>query len=935
MLHSRLGLNGRGLRVSSGRIALLALLIPLFFSPAPAMAARCEAPSTTTFLAGVEDGFGGGNDPASPGSTLNTYFSSIGVTPKSFDDRAGNRFFGHTFSNLPTGICGATLRISVCSDGGNSDNDALILDRVGNTFAWNQQFPVLTGLPWFEGDCREFSLDLTDLPTGLGGSQQNLLDSLADGQLDVVIQDDTSIDFAELTVQHCPPVACASPPGNIKAWWPLDEKTANTSAELTQKAHGTWNGNLTPIAGKIAGALAFDGAGSHVAVPHGPAVDFGTGDFSIDFWMRSTQSSGIHALLEKRVLSPQALGWTVFLSSGRLAFQMAEGGSSFCDTSTATGCTNWDSGATVTDGTWKFITITVDRDQPDGLKFWVNGQLISTHNPTLRQGSLANNAPLYLGRHADGQIGKSYQGELDEVELFDRALERIEFLTVLDAPGGKCKTRLIGEWDVPYCANEPTLNPRPTLCNDGSEDIKYSLRFSPLPAGSYPNGPCSIDGPTQFKLTGNQPVLVPAKSCIDLKLEVTKPANIQIGQYACYQIEAEDLTSGQVTKDQSSFNNNGPICCRFPSGPTSAVPFPNRVPIEFDVFNSSNTIRPFNYRLESMSDDGSPSVLTLDGGAAGNVVTGQVMVPAQGQSTVSVDVGLTEFQPFGRQDLLVRDLDSGAVLASRAFSSFVPGCVPDAETLCLNGGRFEVKVIWRDFIGQSGRGFGGMLTGDTGYFWFFNPDNIEVVLKVLDARSINDQWWVFYGALSTVEYTISVRDTTTGESKTYLNPSGNLASVGDIEALPGYDPIALAALEQRLRLEASQLGLGPATPALEASPVAMGTCVPSATALCVQNNRFRVEVAWFTPAAGSGVGKAITLTNETGYFWFFSPNNVELVLKVLDGGAINSKWWVFYGALSDVQYTVTVTDTVSGLVKVYPNTAGNLGSIADIDAFPQ
>lgn len=929
MLHSRLGLDGRWLRVSFGRIVLLAMSIA-FFPAAPASAARCEAPSTTTFLAGVEDGFGGGNDPASPGSALNTYFSRLGVTPKAFDDRTPNRYFGHTFSGLPTGICGATLRISVCADGSQPENDALLLDvKADNSFAWHQQFPALVE-PWFRGICREFSLDLADLPPGIGNSQSSLLDSLADGQLDVVIQDDTSIDFAELTVQHCPPVACASPPRGIKAWWPLDEKTANTSAELTQKANGTWNGNLTPIAGKIAGALAFDGAGSHVAVPNGPAVDFGTGDFSIDFWMRSTQSSGIHALLEKRVLSPQALGWTVFLSSGRLAFQMAEGGSSFCDTSTATGCTNWDSGATVTDGAWKFITITVDRDQPDGLKFWVNGQLISSHNPTLRQSSLANNAPLYLGRHADGQVGKSYQGDLDEVELFDRALAQIEFLTVLDAPGGKCKSKLIAQWDVSSCSNVSTVTARPRLCNDGSEDIEYGLRFSPLVSG---NG-CSANGPTQFALKGGQPVLVPAGSCVDLELAVTKPANLATRELSCFKIEAEDLLSGQVTTGKSSFYNNGAICC-FPRSPASQLPFPNRVPISFDVFNTSNAASAFNYRLESMSDDGSPSVLTLDGGAAGNAVTGQVMVPAQGQSTFSVDVGMTEFQPFGRQDLLVRDLDTDGVLASRAFSSFVPGCVPDAETLCLNGGRFEVKVIWRDFIGQSGRGFGAMLTSDTGYFWFFSPDNIEVVLKVLDARTINDQWWVFYGALSTVEYTITVRDTTTGESKTYFNPSGNLASVGDIEALPGYEPTALAALDQQLRLEASRLGLGPATPELEASPVAMGTCVPSATTLCVQNNRFRVEVAWFTPAAGSGVGKAITLTNETGYFWFFSPNNVELVLKVLDGGAINSKWWVFYGALSDVQYTVTVTDTISGLVKVYQNPAGNLGSIADIDAFPQ
>ena len=43
--------------------------------------------------------------------------------------------------------------------------------------------------------------------------------------------------------------------------------------------------------------------------------------------------------------------------------------------------------------------------------------------------------------------------------------------------------------------------------------------------------------------------------------------------------------------------------------------------------------------------------------------------------------------------------------------------------------------------------------------------------------------------------------------------------------------------------------------------------------------------------------------------WFFSPDNVELIIKVLDGRSITGHFWVFYGALSNVQYTITVKDT--------------------------
>jgi hypothetical protein len=56
-------------------------------------------------------------------------------------------------------------------------------------------------------------------------------------------------------------------------------------------------------------------------------------------------------------------------------------------------------------------------------------------------------------------------------------------------------------------------------------------------------------------------------------------------------------------------------------------------------------------------------------------------------------------------------------------------------------------------------------------------------------------------------------------------------------------------------------------------------------------------------------------------------------VKVVDGRAVNGKWWVFYGALSNVEYTVTVTDTQTGAVKTYFNPQGQLASFADTTAF--
>jgi ELWxxDGT repeat protein len=254
-------------------------------------------------------------------------------------------------------------------------------------------------------------------------------------------------------------------------------------------------------------------------------------------------------------------------------------------------------------------------------------------------------------------------------------------------------------------------------------------------------------------------------------------------------------------------------------------------------------------------------------------------------------------------------------------------CLPSDEVLCLGGGRFKVVATWRDFEGRTGRGHGVSLTSDTGYFWFFSPANVEAVIKVLDGRGLNGHHWAFYGALSNVEYILTVTDTETGATRRYVNPPGLLASVGDVQA---FGPLGATG---------SALSLGPQGVAAEpliAEGLAgkSGACVPSFTRLCLNGGRFAVEAQWRSFDGTTGTGKAVPLNGgDTGYFWFFGPENVEVVLKVLDGRAVNGKFWVFYGALSNVEYTLTVTDTETGRVKIYHNPSGRLASGADVDAF--
>jgi virginiamycin B lyase len=297
-------------------------------------------------------------------------------------------------------------------------------------------------------------------------------------------------------------------------------------------------------------------------------------------------------------------------------------------------------------------------------------------------------------------------------------------------------------------------------------------------------------------------------------------------------------------------------------------------------------------------------------------------------------------------------------------------CTPSDTTLCLDDQtgdrRWQLSIAFAtaDGGGHAGNGhalpLAGLGVSRGGLFWFFGGDNPEMLVKLLDGCTLNQEFWIFAAATTNAGFTLTVSDTRTGRVKAYSNPDGTAARpVQDTAAFACVAGDAAPGSEQPAAQAAGKSGLeafAPGTSGLEAfapgtsglapfadgassiEPFAAATSAPpspaganltacssSSTAVCI-DGRFLLQVSYRAGHGRNGPGQAIPLQSlgvaQGGLFWFFSADNPEMLIKVLNGCGVNQRFWIFYAAGTNVGFTVTVTDTRTGLQKTYVNTLG-------------
>ena len=476
---------------------------------------------------------------------------------------------------------------------------------------------------------------------------------------DQVIGDDYDLMLADCS-------RCGTPPRHLVGWWPLDETSGPNAKDLCAGNDGTWVGTHQSNNGWVRNSLSFPYPSSYVQVaPQNTLLNLGTGDFTVEAWIRSTnQDNGVRTIIDKRDIPSSYRGVSLFLYNRKLGAQVGDGA----------GYNNWVSTTPIlTDGLWHQVALAIDRDNPNGGRLYVDNVAVTSFNPTGRQGNISNPAtPLRIGDATqDGPT--TFKGDIDEVEIFNAALSQAEIASLFHGlSAGQCEESCYLPPRLAMCPGGGNITTDFWICNYSGSSQTYDWSIS----GASGAG-CTAGSPSAFSPPGQTSVAVASGQCKKISITITPPAGFAGLQTTCYKATVTNTTSG------NTFTSSGSIqklrddiyygwCVRNNRNDLIASPG-QAINTYFEVANQGAQNATFPYEIGSQSVDGDSTnqIVSLNGLPPGTPITGYVQL-APGQTTqIPFNVSLTELQPFNAQALFLRTDEDGDQVKETATSSLV------------------------------------------------------------------------------------------------------------------------------------------------------------------------------------------------------------------------------------------------------------------------
>ncbi|MCE3259667.1 MAG: hypothetical protein K0S12_1308, partial [Bacteroidetes bacterium] len=187
-----------------------------------------------------------------------------------------------------------------------------------------------------------------------------------------------------------------------------------------------------------AAGLHFDGTSDYVTAPHNTSLNFGTGDFTVESWFKSSVSQPNYAGVAVKQNSSGAGGFQLVIVNNRIA---AEVSSSSFGLGTSGGLL----GTTVlTDGIWHHLAMVVTRSQ-NKIELLVDGNVEATViNAGIATMDVNFTTPLLIG--VDRTYTEEVNGYLDEVRLWNVARTKCQINTFKNCEIATTATGLVANY---------------------------------------------------------------------------------------------------------------------------------------------------------------------------------------------------------------------------------------------------------------------------------------------------------------------------------------------------------------------------------------------------------------------------------------------------------------------------------------------------------
>jgi subtilisin family serine protease len=498
--------------------------------------------------------------------------------------------------------------------------------------------------------------------------------------------------------------ACYRPPKNMRLWLPFNEAYGNKAKNLRgadgtlydgNQVAGSGTGPLHHPWGFVERSLRFDGINDRVDVPHHVLCDVSDHDFTIDAWIRQFGLDGVRTIVDKRQeVNGCVTGYCFFLYNGRLGLQLACGANPHDYYNFIVAPAH-----ALPLHTDVHVAVTVDRDETDGLIFYLDGQRIQTFDPTSYKRSLRNRSVFRVGdRLVVPAGGACFEGLIDEVELFKRALRPDEIEGIYNASShGKCSKLFYPPGPLILTDTTRLRDLRGVLINSDIAAQTFDYSFAGLPYGDAP-------GPTNF-IPGSGSITLDPGECAPVEVSVEIPEGMQPGEVAYYVMIVE--SSSGPSHAVRTIRVSDSWCASFPRGYAEAL-----VDSVIDlgpvtITNAGDADATLDYRIIALMDEVNPDeqTISLNDLPPGSTVSGSELLCSGQSIEIPLTAKFVDYSSLSPYVIAIQSYNDGEweTLASMYVINLFECCpglldnvlMPNTEE-CVNPGEYVCLPILLD-----------------------------------------------------------------------------------------------------------------------------------------------------------------------------------------------------------------------------------------------